>query len=421
MKNLILIYSSIIIFAFVSDTIGQDIYNARSLGLAGSNTAIAEGNEYVGGNPAVLALKQYYNFEIQLLSAHAMVHNNSYSLTEYDRYFTTGDSLTGRDIDDIFSKIPDEGWRGDVMLGARALSIYSRPFSLTAGATGNGYMNFPKDPLEFPFYGNASGEEYRIDDLEGEAWAGGSVEFGIAFPVTQWTPVEFDFFSVGLTGKYFAGLAYGNIETSEGRLITTQDYLLANARVEARRSEGGSGFGFDLGVLGVYEKVWTISFHVNNALGYINWNKNNEVEILEYQSDSLFHISGIGDLSEARMDTTLEIGDFHTSLPRKATFAVAYQYNPQLVLTAAYQQGLNEAFGNSLNPMISVGTEYLPVPVIPLRGGIALGGKYGFALGLGIGIDLKYWQLNLGYMNHNFRWFRGARSMDLALTTQFRF
>jgi hypothetical protein len=350
-----------------------------------------------------------------------MVHNNSYSLTEYDRYFTTGDSLTRNDIDDIFNKLPDKGWRGDFMLGARALSIYSRPFSLTVGGTGNGYLNFPKDPLEFPFYGNAAGEEYRIDDLEGEAWGGGSIDFGIAFPITQWTPVEFDFFSVGVTGKYFIGLEYDNIEHSEGLVTTTTEFLLANARVESRRSEGGSGFGFDLGFLGIYDKDWTISFHLTNPLGYINWNKNNKLEILEYKSDSLFQIEDIADLSEVDTDTTLLIGDFHTALPRKATFAISYRYSPQLVLSASYKQGLNEAFGNSLNPMVSVGTEYIPVSVLPLRAGMAVGGKYGFALGLGFGIDLKYWQLNLGYLNHNFRWFRGARSFDIALTTQFRF
>ncbi len=400
---------------------GQDIYNARSLGMAGSNVAITEANEYIGNNPAVLALKNSFNFELQLASAHIMLHNNSYSLTEYDKYFTTGDSLTQTDINNIFSKIPDKGWRGDFMLGARALSIYSRPFSLTVGGGGNGYLNFPKDPLKFPFYGNATGEVYKIDDLESEAWAGGSVDFGFALPITQWTPAEFDFFSVGITAKYIVGVEYFNIEHSEGTVITTSDYLLADARVESRRSEGGRGFGIDVGILGIYEKKWNISFHLTNVLGNISWNRNNEMNIFYYKSDSLFKLNDIGDLSQADMDTTFSITKFHTALPRKATFAVGYLYAPNLVFTAAYKQGLNEAYGNSIVPLLSAGTEYSPLPYLPLRAGIAVGGKYGFALGLGLGLDLKYWQLNLGYLNHNFRWFRGARSIDLALTTQLRF
>jgi hypothetical protein len=400
---------------------GQDMYNARSLGMAGSNVAFTEANEYIGNNPAVLALKNEYNFELQLVSAHVMLHNNSYSLNEYDKYFTTGDSLTRQDINTIFAKIPDKGWRGDFMVGARALSIYSRPFSLTVGGGGNGYLNFPKDPLKFPFYGNATGEVYKIDDLEGEAWGGGSVDFGIAFPVTQWTPAEFDFFSAGITAKYIVGVQYVNIDHSQGTVITTTDYLLADARVDSRRSEGGRGYGIDLGVFGIYEKNWHISFHLTNLLGNISWNRGNEKNIFYYKSDSLFKLNEIGDLSEADMDTTFSISTFKTALPRKATFAVGYRYSPSLVFTAAYKQGLNEAYGNSIVPQFSVGTEYLPIPVLPLRGGIAVGGKYGFALGLGMGIDLKHWQLNLGYLNHNFRWFRGARSVDVALTTQLRF
>jgi hypothetical protein len=145
------------------------------------------------------------------------------------------------------------------------------------------------------------------------------------------------------------------------------------------------------------------------------------MEVLIYESDSLFRFEDIGDLAEAKLDTTYIIGNFKTALPRTATFAAGYYLRPNLVLTGTFRQGLNKALGNTTTPRISVGTEYKPIPVIPLRAGIALGGDSGFALGLGIGVDAKIWQLNIGYLNHNFRWFNGARSVDLAVSTQFRF
>jgi hypothetical protein len=421
MKQIIISTHSLLLLLLHTEGNSQNLYNARSLGMAGSNVAIAEGNEYIGGNPAVLALPRPFNFEILLVSAHAMLRNNSYSLTEYDQYFTTGDSLTSSDIDFLASRIPDKGLKGEFNTDARALAFYARPFSLSIGGMGNGFLNLPKDAARFPFYGNTEIKEFKIDDLDGEAWAGGSMDFGIAFPITQWTPAEFDFFSVGLTAKYIVGFQYANIENSSGTIITTDDYLLVDAMIETRRSEGGSGWGIDLGILGIYEKDWTLSLHFSNILGEVFWNKENKIDVIEYEADSLFHIEDIANFADKRIDTTISIGRFGTGLPRSATFSTAYRFQPNLIFTGSYRQGFNEELGNTTIPRVAGGVEYSPVPFVPLRAGIAVGGKSRFSLGLGIGVDLKYWQLNIGYLNHNFRWFRGARSVDVAVTTQFRF
>jgi hypothetical protein len=132
-------------------------------------------------------------------------------------------------------------------------------------------------------------------------------------------------------------------------------------------------------------------------------------------------VEDIGNVSEAKIDTSYEISNFKTALPRSLTFSAAYYYMPNLVFTATYRQGLNKSMKNITTPLFSVGTEYKPISVLPLRAGIALGGRSGFALGLGFGIDVKYWQLNVGYLNHNFRWFYGASSVDLAVSSSIRF
>jgi hypothetical protein len=197
--------------------------------------------------------------------------------------------------------------------------------------------------------------------------------------------------------------------------------MLVDAMIETRLSEGGTGYGLDLGVMGVYEKDWTLSLHFTNLLGEVFWNKNNEYQVITYEADSLFHIEDIANFADRKVDTTYEIGKFGTGLPRNATFGIAYQYQPNLIFTGSYRQGFNKELGNTIVPRFAVGTEYYPVPYLPLRAGVAIGGDSGFSLGLGIGVDAKYWQLNIGYLNHNFRWFRGARSVDLAVTTQVRF
>lgn len=409
----------IIFFSFLTAR-AQNSDDARYLSMAGSNVAIAEGNEYYGGNPATLAVKRDFNFEIQLLSAHLMFRNNSFSLNEYDDYFTTGDTLTRQDIDDLFGNIPEKGLNGFLDIGARGLSIYSRPFSLTIAGIGNGFFNLPKDPIIFPFYGNTEQKEFSIDDLDGEAWGGVAINFAIALPLTQWVSNQLDFFSIGISPKYIVGFKYAEIAESEGKLITTDDYILANSHIAGLQSDGGRGFGLDLGILGVYEEAWTFSLHASNLFGRVVWKNDNELEVWDFISDSV-RINDYDDFTKLDKDTTYKVGNFRRNLPQALTFGTAYQYLPNLVFTATWRQGLNKALGNSKTPLISIGTEYSPIPYLPLRAGMAVGGNEGFALGLGFGIDLKYWQLSLGYMNHNFRWFRGARSMDFALTTQFRF
>lgn len=421
MKNLLYIICFPVLIAQTAT--GQQWFDARSLGMAGSNGAITEGVEHIGGNPATLAVPTDFGFELHLLSAHLMISNNSYSLKEYDRYFTSGDSLSAADIDKLMGYIPESGLRADFLFGLKTFSFYARPFSLSLTGMGSGFLNLPKDPLQMPFYGNKDIKEYRLDDLDGEFWGAGAFNFSIGFPLIQlstWLEENFDFFSAGISAKYLAGFQYAKINTSTGRLLTTDTNIVADGHLESIRSEGGSGLGIDVGFLANYQKQWTFSLSFNNLLGGINWNKNNELMLYEFQIDS-FNFNTKDTLVSEETDTSYSTGDFHTPLPRSVTLAAAYEYWPNLIFTAAWRQGLNSSLDNTTTPLVALGTEYSPVPVVPLRAGFAVGGKNGFAVGLGFGIDLKYWQLNFGYLNHNFRWFRSARSIELAVSTQFRF
>jgi hypothetical protein len=418
--RLLLFLTTVLISIIISQLPAQDLADARSLAMAGSNIAITEGAEHIGGNPATLAVRRDFNFELQLVSARLMIKNNSLSIKDYDRYFTTGDSLTQQDIDYLFGNIPEEGLAGDFNFGVRTLAFYTYPFSITLAGVGDGYTNIPKDPLEIPFYGNVENKAYNMDDMDGEAWAGATINVGFAYPISQWIPTNFDFLSAGIAAKYIRGIEYAKIENASGRFITTDQYILADSKLDIKQSHGGSGYGIDLGVLGIYEEHWTFSFHIKNILGGVRWNKDNEIQHSSVYSDTI-RVNDLDKLTHTEIDTTYPADVFTTQLPRVANFAVALQYMPNLVITASWRQGLNKTLGNTIKPAISAGVEYKPIPQIPLRGGITVGGDNAFGLGLGIGFDLKYWQLNLGYLNHNFRWFRNARSVDLALTMQVRF
>ncbi len=416
MNNTIVIIITLVLLQFAK---AQDLLDARSVGMAFSNTAITEGLEHIGGNPATLAVPQNFNFEMNLISVRAMIKNNGLSMNFYNKYFTTGDSLTSHDVDDLLSQIPDQGLRTDALVNLMPISFYSRYFSLSFQGMGNAYVNIPKSPLTLPFKGNRDGNEYTLDDLKGEAWAAAAATFSLGLPLTKYVDDQLEFFSAGLSLKYIRGFQYAKIQEAQGGLFTYDTYILANGYMEQLHSAGGSGFGLDAGVL-AKSGDWTLSLNVTNALGSIRWNTENELQVMEFSSDTL-RLNKMDDLETSDTDTTYPAGSFSTALPRNLTIAGAYQLRHNVVVTAAYRQGLNKSLGNYTRPLLAVGTEYKPISVFPLRMGFNAGGNNGFSLGLGMGIDLKYWQLNLAYLNHNMRWFNSSRSMELAVTSRFRF
>jgi hypothetical protein len=155
-------------------------------------------------------------------------------------------------------------------------------------------------------------------------------------------------------------------------------------------------------------------------MGKIGWNRDNNMNIYEFHSDSL-RIGDGGSTEIADSDTTYAMGDFSTSLPRTINLAASVNAGSDLVLTAAWRQGLDHVMGNSLTPRISMGAEYSRLSFLPLRTAFAFGGRDGFAVGLGLGVNLGCWRLDVGYLNHSFNWFRSAKSFDLAATTHLRF
>jgi hypothetical protein len=420
MKKSHILFGFILLIVLWGSLKGQYLINARSLGMAGSDIAVTEGSEHIGGNPATLARRQNFNFELHLLSARVMLKNNSFSLQEYDRYFTTGDSLNSTDIDNLLSYIPASGLRADLEMGVKTFSIYSYPFSLSLYGIGNGFVNLPKSAFQIPFYGNKNADVYHLDNFDGEAWGAVVASFGIAIPMNELFGNNFDLFAVGVAPKYIKGIQYARVNSSSGQLLTTDEYVLADGQVEMIRSEGAQSFSADLGLLAEFNKKWTLSAHASNIAGSLNWNVNNEMKIFEFNSDSI-RINDLDTLSIQDSDTSFSYESFTTQLPRVISFAAAYRPSRRFVITASYQQGLNKSLGNLRKPLFAAGAEYKFLGVLPFRIGYAVGGNNGQAMGLGTGIDLKYWQLNLGYMNHNFKWFRKSQSVELALTTQFRF
>ena len=398
----------------------QNILDGRCLGMAGSNGAAALGLEYLGRNPAVLASEKDYSLEIIPVAARLKLSNNSFSLKEYDRYFTSGGVLSDRDKDDILAMIPENGMLLNAVGGVEAVSFSFSSVGVAFAAEGNGVMNIPKDAAEFLFYGNTRSDNIRFNELETDGWGGITVNMGIARKLSDDMFGALDRLTAGINFKYIRGLASAEIIRAEGGVVTTDEYILADGLVNFKTSEGGSGFGADIGFTAAAGNNWMFSLGCSNILGGVNWNSGNKMQVFEYNSDSL-SAGGDQEFDPAENDTSYSIGDYYTPLNRSLNVAAACRTGDRLLLTAAWNQGINESMGGTCRPRFSVGAEYCPWSFLPLRTGMAYGGRDDLAVGLGMGIRCKALHLDVGYLNHSFDWFRSARSVDLAFSTRLRF
>ena len=204
---------------FFGTLFAQQTIDARGTAMAFSNAANTRGLEQVGLNPATLALRNVYRFEFNILSINAAVRNNSFSKTQYDKYFTTGRFLNESDKNDILNSIPDDGLRGDLSARANSLAFYMPYFSLSLALLGNAFAKLPSELPDLLFNGNGDeGREYKIGDIEGDGWGGMGILISGAYPVFQGDKYWWNNVAVGATVKLIAGLGVFEVVNSEGIL-----------------------------------------------------------------------------------------------------------------------------------------------------------------------------------------------------------
>ena len=410
--------------------LSQQIIDARGTGMAFSNASDTRGLEQVGLNPATLALRNSFRFEFNIISANASIRNNSFNKHQYDKYFTTGRFLNESDKNDILNSIPDGGIRGDISARANSLGFYMPFFSLSVVGLGGGFVKLPEDLPDLIFNGNSEqGKEYKIGDVKGNGWGGVGILVSGAYPVFKGDKYWWNNVSVGATFKYIIGLGVFEILNSDGKFVNfdqSQDryYATIDQKLEARIAEGGKGIGFDFGVITKFQEKWTFGITFLNAIGSVKWSSNTKKQLLSVIADSLAISDTFVETPDSVIvdtDTSYAIGDFSTSLPKVLDLSAAYQWLPFLMVTAEYEQGLSESMAGSKHPRFALGAEYTQLPVLPLRTGISLGGRFGTSIAFGFGVNVKNWILDIAYIGYGGIFPGSLKGMTLAATTRLRF
>ncbi len=388
-KLILLIILGMILFC-EGDAFSSGESHARSLGLAGCYTTLSFGIEAPFWNPANLGLSQNPRFSFNFFSLGSRLANNSFSVKDYNHY--NGKFLNQSDKSKILNSIPSDGFDLDLDLEASFPGFSYGQFAVTTQLSGISTLSVPKTPFELLLFGNKLNQEVILDQGNSEACAYFSLIFSHGRRAFKIKNKEI---YVGINLKWIKGIAYQKTIEAEGNFITRETEIEGQANFISRQASGGTGYGIDFGLASVLSENYTVGLFILNPLNQIKWNKKAEEKGYSVVVNSLTLANSDDDSVVQEEDYKREIGTFTTHLPAVISAGLSRKTS-KLLLTFNWEQGFKDCAGSTKTPRVSGGAEYYLLRWLPLRSGLSLGGKEGFLLASGLGIDLGSSHLDFG-------------------------
>ncbi len=369
----------------------------RAVAMGGAYTALARNIEAPYWNPANLGLSDGNSFSINLFNVGVGVKNNSFSLSEYNKY--NGKFLTDGDKEEILNSIPADGLSLDLLAEVSALNFSMGNFAVTYKGYAASSINLDRDPVELLLYGNAVMREVSLSNSRSEGYgiADASLSYGKA--IQEWQGGEL---AVGASIHYLRGIAYQKILESDGGVATTDTGFVGSGSLLMRTAMGGSGFASDLGLSVRFEESWYFSATWQNAYSKLIWNNETEEMLFTFDMQPIT-IDAMADSVESDSlvtsnDTTYSVDAFGSDLPSVIKLGLAKKYH-NMIWSVDWMQGFANRPGQGVNPRISAGFEYKPLSFLPLRTGFGFGGDQGAVYSFGFGLHFKPFNFDLGLAN----------------------
>jgi hypothetical protein len=376
----------------------------RGLGMGLAYTAAARGVHAADWNPANLGLPDNPPFTFSVFSVSAGVGNNSFSIDTYNEY-AVDSYWDPKEVHRLLDQVPDDGLGVDVLADVRVLSFSAGRLALALTARAGASARVDRTALEIPFEGTRVGETYRFDDMNATSLAVANVKLSYGSPVR----VSFaDAFAVGGSFHMDVGGGYGQADTSRLRLDIGTFGFNVDGRYAAVMAPLGRGWGADVGAAAKFGRKWTVSAGLINALGSIRWKR----EIKRYSGWVRGDSVGVLDFSKDDDDDEGSKAVQDTAWHRDGQ-AFSKKAPAELHLGCLYREGntslavdVVQGFSNlgwvTTRPRLSVGTEWRRIRWLPLRMGVAMGGRIGFGTSFGFGLRPGKFAFDVGVMNRGF-------------------
>ena len=371
----------------------------RSLGMGGAYVAAARGQESMFLNPANIALPNtpHWSFGIPTLSAGYSIlglsWGDAWDLTDYG-------GLDEGEREALLDKIPASGTEVRADVQAPLFAMTYRRFGAALSYHAIGQHTLDKDIVDLLLNDYQIGRGYTIENT-------GGFRAGY-FDVAAGFGHRFGPLAVGVTGHYYAG---GTIQRAA---VVNVDTILPPATPDARvtyaglKSEGGTGFGLDIGAAFQPRPQITLSASVSNVVNTFEW-ETDELQLKDVTLDRNDYETGDLEAVLTRFDESARDYDAATAsdtvralaadlergtdLPTVLRAGVAWQVLPRTLVAASYQGNLNESrVGGIWERSLSVGWQQQLLPVVSIRAGVASDLEDGSLLSGGVTLG----PLNLG-------------------------
>ena len=378
---------AIVLTRLASDAIAQvPSASAPALGLGDNYTALARGYAAVAWNPALLGLPDNPRTSLALLPVRAIAGLDPVTLGDISDY--GGEFLPTVVREAWLKRIEREGSEqgtggGDVTW----LAAQAGRFALQIGTSFRAVGNLTPGGAELLLFGNygRAGAPRALELRESYVSA-----FAVSTAALSYGKSVAPDMTVGATLKFAVGhlLAHGE---DRGTTFTAEpeanvNFPVVGSQSDGFDSDGGFGIGLDLGYA-LVRGAWTFGATLHNAFNTFAWNR-----------DDLIIRAGLGTFDTDALQSDFEEQEFAGApahlrdFVEEARFApvlavgLARIINERLTVTGDFRQRLR-ATSIELSPAthLGVGAEYVIVPRVPVRGGIAyVNGGYQIAGGAGV-------------------------------------
>jgi len=401
----------VVILVLASSAIAGGLSSARAVAMGDAQIGLAKGVYAPLYNPANIALSGYNQTGIELAGFGAEIFNNSFSLSDYNKY--TGAVLTTEDKSVILGKIPLEGLELSARVQASALTISLGSFVISTNGVAASDINLSKDAVELLLNGNQLNDTLSLDEMYSEAIAYATVGFSTAKTLYKSGTRQL---TVGATYKYIRGFAYEDIVEINGEASTTLSGFGGDGTVIARTATGGTGYAIDAGAALKFSDNYTAGICFSNLFNNITWNKETEEHYYSFHLDTITVDNMDDDSVYVSDDYSESIANFESTIPTTMRIGLA-DISGKFIWAADWEQGFKLGAGVTSKPKISVGGEYRLINSLPLRAGYSIGGDRGSTLSFGTGLDLSLFYLDMAATNHGGIGSGSSKGLHLAVST----
>ncbi len=478
MKKINIILALFFISSFIYGQGGSfGILDPVSAGMGNTYTVHSRGIYAIGHNPANLAFNDRnktveVNTVFPIPSITFLGGTDFISINEYNYFFggveedgkTVGRYLTPDDKTRLKNLFANGGTiLSDFSLDYLSAVVYLNPKIGTVAFKMSDnfglFVHLPAQLSNFALEGNPLGSMYNFGDASIDGQYLRTYSFSYAREIPEIPQKIFKKVSAGITLNFISGYAMiksdrirTTFETLEnGTLVAKGDNLVYSAfspdlgvkydfdSLDAKSNMGafpepaGSGFGLDLGFAAQLDDLWSFGLSIT-GIGSMTWDKN----VAEYSSDVAMVIDDLTDqavrdsLADLLTGKGKRVGSYDTDLPTALHLGVTYQLDKApfiksfpgtLLIALDYNQGLNNVARNSKIARWSLGFEWRPFRIWPIRTGFSFGGKdKNPSWSFGTGLDFNLFEFSFAAYNFgSLMKANDATKVSIALGTRWRF